>query len=393
MRCFLSSPGNTQFWTLLLVTFLGNTSLWLFLPFILIYINTSLGISVTIGGIVLAINTLLRMISLWFAGELSDRLGRKTLLIISLVTRMIIFTGLYFIHDIFSFMVLYCVMGVFISLGDPARDAMVADIVPESQRVEAYSYMRVAINAALIAGSTGGGIIAMRYLPAVFAGAAVLCGVTALLVFKGLRETYSRKTPVHSISVVIKDMKMLLLSLIMVIVGFMLANLHVILPIHGKLILSLSESQIGTFLAFNGVLVIICQVPVSRIARFLGSTWGLVIGCCCFMGGLWGMLSAVSYIHVIVNVALITLGELFILPITTAMVSTLAPQEIRGTYLGLYNLSVYAGFTLNSFLGTYLFDLHGQVIWVVSGLLGIAALLGFISIHVYNHREQSEQRN
>ena len=380
VKDLFSVSGNSQFWTLLLVTFLGNTSLWLFLPFILIYINTSLGISVTIGGV-------------WFAGELSDRLGRKTLLIVSLVTRMIIFTGLYFIHDIFTFMVLYCVMGVFISLGDPARDAMVADMVPESRRVEAYSYMRVAINAALIAGSTGGGIIAMQYLPAVFAGAAILCGITTLLVLKGLRETYSRETPVRSISVVIRDMKMLLLCLIMVIVGFMLANLHVILPIHGKLMLSLSESQIGTFLACNGILVIICQVPVSRIVRCVGSTWGLILGCFCFMGGLWGMLLATSYLHVMIDVALITLGELFILPITTAMVSSLAKKEIRGTYLGLYNLSVYAGFTLNSFIGTYLFDLHAQVVWVISGLLGIVAFFGWVLLYTYDKKGYRELGN
>ncbi len=366
--------------TLLLVTFLGNTSLWLFLPFILIYINTSLGISVTIGGMVLAINTLLRMGSLWFAGELSDRFGRKTLLILSLVTRIFIFTALYFMQDILSFMVLYCVMGIFISLGDPARDAMVADIVPESQRVTAYSYMRVAINGALIAGSTVGGIIASYTLPAVFAGAALLCGITTLIGIIGLKETYSRHNRVHSISVVIKDANMLLLSAVMVVVGFMLANLHVILPIHGKLILSFTESQIGTFLALNGVLVVICQVPVSRIARMLGSLKGLVVGCCFFVGGLWSMLYAQSYFHIGLVVLMITFGELFILPITTAMVSTRAPEDIRGAYLGLYNLSVYAGFALNSFIGAYLFDLNAQFIWILSGIMGIGALLGFLSM-------------
>jgi len=372
--------NNSQLCTLLLVTFLGNTSLWLFLPFILIYINTSLGISVTIGGMVLAINTLLRMGSLWFAGELSDRFGRKTLLILSLVTRIFIFTALYFMQDILSFMVLYCVMGIFISLGDPARDAMVADIVPESQRVTAYSYMRVAINGALIAGSTVGGIIASYTLPAVFAGAALLCGITTLIGIIGLKETYSRHNRVHSISVVIKDANMLLLSAVMVVVGFMLANLHVILPIHGKLILSFTESQIGTFLALNGVLVVICQVPVSRIARMLGSLKGLVVGCCFFVGGLWSMLYAQSYFHIGLVVLMITFGELFILPITTAMVSTQAPQDIRGAYLGLYNLSVYAGFALNSFIGAYLFDLNAQFIWILSGIMGIGALLGFLSM-------------
>ena len=380
MKGWRSILNNSQLCTLLLVTFLGNTSLWLFLPFILIYINTSLGISVTIGGMVLAINTLLRMGSLWFAGELSDRFGRKTLLILSLVTRIFIFTALYFMQDILSFMVLYCVMGIFISLGDPARDAMVADIVPESQRVTAYSYMRVAINGALIAGSTVGGIIASYTLPAVFAGAALLCGITTLIGIIGLKETYSRHNRVHSISVVIKDANMLLLSAVMVVVGFMLANLHVILPIHGKLILSFTESQIGTFLALNGVLVVICQVPVSRIARMLGSLKGLVVGCCFFVGGLWSMLYAQSYFHIGLVVLMITFGELFILPITTAMVSTQAPQDIRGAYLGLYNLSVYAGFALNSFIGAYLFDLNAQFIWILSGIMGIGALLGFLSM-------------
>jgi MFS family permease len=379
---------NPQLWILLLVTFLGNTSLWLFLPFILIYINTSLGMSVTIGGVVLAINTLLRMGSLWFAGELSDRLGRKTLLIASLIARILIFSGLYFIQDVFSFMILYCVMGIFISLGDPARDAMIADIVSEPRRVEAYGYMRVAINAALIAGSTGGGIIASYHLPAVFAAAAILCGVSTIIGIKGLKETYSRKIPVHSLSVIMKDGKMLLLSFVMVIIGFMLANLHVILPIHGKLVLSFSESQIGTFLAFNGILVVVCQVPVSRMASYLGSVKGLVIGCCFFIVGLWSMLFATSYLHIICMVLMITFGELFILPLTISMVSSRARKDARGAYLGLYNLSVYAGFTLNSFIGAYLFDLNVQFIWIISGILGIGALFGFLFMHPSTYPQQ-----
>jgi MFS family permease len=348
--------------------------------------------SVTIGGVVLAINTVLRMISLWFAGELSDRLGRKTLLIASLAARIIIFSGLYFIQDVFSFMILYCVMGIFISLGDPARDAMIADMVSEPHRVEAYGYMRVAINAALIAGSTGGGIIASYHLPAVFAAAAILCGISTLIGIKGLKETYSREIPVQSLSVIMKDGKMLLLSLIMIIIGFMLANLHVILPIHGKLILSFSESQIGTFLAFNGILVVICQVPVSRIARFLGPMRGLVVGCCFFVVGLWSMLLATSYLHIVFMVLMITLGELFILPLTITMVSSRARKNTRGAYLGLYNLSVYAGFALNSFIGAYLFDLNVQFIWIISGILGIGALVGFVSVHSSRYSQQEHKR-
>jgi len=351
--------------------------MWLFLPFILIYINTSLGISVTIGGLVLAVNTILRMASLAVAGELSDRLGRRTLLLVSLLTRMIIFAGLFLVKDVLSFMVLYCFMGVFMSLGDPARDAMVADIVPEAQRVEAYSIMRVAINGALIAGSAAGGIIAARNLPAVFAGAAFLCGITSILVFKGLEETYSRKTAVQSFVTVLGDKKLLTVCFLMVIIGFMLGNLSIILPIYGKLVLGLKESHIGTFLALNGIMVVVFQYPVSRISQKMGSTSSLMVGCFLFTGGLMGMLGVVVYFHVFVVVALITLGELLIIPTTTALVSQLAPQEFRGSYMGLYNLAVYAGFALDSLVGGYVFDINVKAVWYISGILGVVALAGF----------------
>jgi len=368
---------SSQFWILCFVTFLGNTSMWLFLPFILIYINTSLGISVAIGGLVLAVNTVLRMASLAVAGELSDRLGRRTLLLLSLLTRMIIFAGLFLVKDVLSFMVLYCLMGIFISLGDPARDAMVADIVPEARRVEAYSIMRVAINGALIAGSTAGGIIAARNLPAVFAGAALLCGVTSLLVFKGLEETYSRKAAAQSFVTVLGDRKLLTVCFLMVVIGFMLGNLSIILPIYGKLVLELTESHIGTFLALNGIMVVIFQYPVSRVSQKMGSTSSLVAGCLFFTGGLLGMIGVVAYVHVLIAVALVTLGELLIIPTTTAMVSGLAPQEFRGSYMGLYNLSVYAGFALDSLVGGYVFDINVKAVWYISGILGVVALAGF----------------
>lgn len=349
--------------------------MWLFLPFILIYINMSLGVSVTIGGVVLAVNTLLRMASLAVAGELSDRFGRRTLLLFSLLARMFIFAALFCVRDVVSFLILYCLMGVVISLGDPARDAMVADIVPEAQRIEAYSIMRVAINGALIAGSTAGGIIAARTLPAVFAGAALLCGVTALFVFKGLKETYSRTTTSFNFSAVF-DKKLLAVCSLMVAIGFMLGNLSIILPIHGKVVLGLGESQIGTFLALNGIMVVLLQYPISKLTQTWGTTT-LLVGCVCFTAGLMGMLGVTHYLHVLIVVALITLGELLIIPTTTAMVSRLAPRQLRGAYMGVYNLSVYAGFALDSFVGGYLFDMDVRAVWYISGILGVSALAGF----------------
>ena len=369
---------SAHFWILFFATFLGNTAIWIFLPFILIYMNTGLGISVTIGGTVMAINTVLRMASLGVAGELTDRLGRRTILLYSFLARVLLFGGLFFIKDILLFVVLYCVTGVFISLGDPARDAMVADMVPESHRVEAYSMMRVAINGGLIAGSTAGGIIATCDMPAVFAGAALLCGIAAVLTFLGLTETYMRTTPAHSFTAIIHDRGLLIVCSLMVAIGFMLGSLSIIFPLYSKVVLHLGENQIGTALALNGVIVVLFQFPVSKGFKRFGDTATLVLGCLLFGGGLLSMIGAVTFVHVLLVVVIVTVGELLIIPITTAMVSGFASPEVRGTYMGLYGLSVYAGFALSSFLGGYLFDLQVNAVWYASWILGICALVGFV---------------
>jgi MFS family permease len=78
-----------------------------------------------------------------------------------------------------------------------------------------------------------------------------------------------------------------------------------------------------------------------------------------------------------------TLGELLLMPTSSAFVANWAPVEKRGRYMSIYGMTWGAAAGIAPLLGGFLNDTFGpQTIWFGGGGVGLVGLLGFVLLSI-----------
>jgi len=124
------------YWTLVMATFIDRLGGALLFPFFALYLTDRFQIGMSEVGLLFAIWSLAAFPGSLLGGALADRMGRKYLLIFSLLASSLSTLAMGFVSSLQAFYVLALVSGVFTEVGGPAYNAMVADLLPERQRAQ-----------------------------------------------------------------------------------------------------------------------------------------------------------------------------------------------------------------------------------------------------------------
>lgn len=96
--------------------------------------------------------------SLW-GGDLSDRLGRKRLIVSGWVLYAAVYAGFAFVNREVSVWILFLIYGIYFGLAEGAEKALVADLVRPDQRGTAYGLYNLALGIAVFPASLLMGMI------------------------------------------------------------------------------------------------------------------------------------------------------------------------------------------------------------------------------------------
>jgi MFS family permease len=96
--------------------------------------------------------------SLW-GGDLSDRLGRKRLIVSGWILYAAVYAGFAFAGHQVSIWVLFLIYGVYFGLAEGAEKALVADLVKPTQRGTAYGLYNLAFGITVFPASLLMGVI------------------------------------------------------------------------------------------------------------------------------------------------------------------------------------------------------------------------------------------
>ncbi len=77
-------------------------------------------------------------------GDLSDRIGRKTLIFAGWILYAAVYAGFAFVTTEFAVWMLFLFYGVFFGLTEGAEKALVADLVPRERRGAAFGWYHLA---------------------------------------------------------------------------------------------------------------------------------------------------------------------------------------------------------------------------------------------------------
>ncbi len=95
--------------------------------------------------------------------------------------------------------------------------------------------------------------------------------------------------------------------------------------------------------------------------------------------GLFGLGS--GYPLFVAAMALITLGEMMVVPTSQARAATFAPEDMRGRYMAIYGFMWTAPFIVGPLASGYLMD-HADPrwLWAAAALAGGLAAAGFMAL-------------
>ena len=359
------------------------------LPYLSLYLHRQRGLSMTaVGGIMMA-SALAAAAFRLLGGELSDRFGRRPVLLFSLGLRVGLFGGmaglLAFSGPIWAIALDYILVRLTGALAMPAISAMVADLVPADRRNEGYGILRAGTNLGWGAGPAVGGYLAVVYPYHVLFAFTTLASLLSLaLALAFARESQCQREEGVGIRALLETftdrhfIPFVGLSLPVLVVGGQLVSTLSVFVVDR---LGYPEAAFGGMLTLNGFLVAVLQYPLAVLLQRWPRLVGLVAGSLLYGFGyvLFGWLHAYGWLLGIMVV--ITLGEMLFAPTSSAVVADLAPPARRGRYMGAFGLAESFGWSAGPFLGGILLDLFPEdprSMWGIISSLSLVAAVGFI---------------
>lgn len=325
------------------------------------------------------------IVSIMTGGYLSDHLGRRRTLLISLLGGGTLAIALGFAPNVATFSALLLVFGFIADLYRPASSAIVGDMLDPASRPVGFAALRVAINLGFAIGVALGGFVADWSWRALFWGDGVTTLVFGFVVYRFIGETRPAEARAARISGTAPSpwrdrvyLWTLASSLIFSLVFF--ADIT-ILPLTVTESAGYPSRVFGLLLATNGVLVGILEVPAAHalrgFRRLRVAALGMgVAGLGLVLTGLrmhWGFF--------LVAIVVWTIGEVLTMPQHMSFVADWAPAESRGTYLGLYSATWALGLSCNPILLLPLHERLGEpFFWTLVGLVNVVPMAICLSL-------------
>ncbi len=186
--------GNFKCFLLIIALFtLSNSS-----DFFLLLRAQDAGVSVLNTSLLWAALHGIKVLSSIFGGDLSDRLGRKRLIVSGWILYAAVYAGFAFVSEPVSVWILFLIYGIYFGLAEGAEKALVADLVRPEQRGTAYGLYNLAFGITVFPASLLMGTLwDWRGAQTAFLVSAIL-GATAALLLLLLVRTRSSVQPLAS---------------------------------------------------------------------------------------------------------------------------------------------------------------------------------------------------
>lgn len=361
-------------WILFFGTFLNKFGGFV-VPFLTLYL-TSRGYSVSETSCAVASYGIGSMMASLLGGHLADHLGRRQTILLSMFSgaaTMILLSqarGLPFV------VTLTALAGLTNEFYRPASTALLADIVQPGQRITAFAALRVSFNAGFAFGPATAGFLAAYGYFWLFAGDAATSVLFGLVVLFALPHVaHNRQNNAswrEALRVLRRDHRLhqlVLANFAIALIFFQLASTFGLYVTH----LGFSPAIYGAVVSLNGALIVFFELPLTRITRRFPRRRAMAVGYIfCAAGYALNALTH-SVPGLVLCMLVLTLGEMIAMPTSQAYLADLAPQHMRGRYMGVSGLTWALALITGPALGLRFFSSAPTVYWVACAGLGVLA--------------------
>ena len=382
-------PSN--FWVLIATAFIDRLGGALIFPFLALYITFKFSVGMTEVGKIFAVFAFASLCGNLLGGALTDKFGRKGMMIFGLVMSATSSLLMMFVNDLRLFYGIAFMVGLLADAGGPAGQAMLADILPEKQRAEGFGVLRVAINLAVTIGPAVGGLLASYSYLYLFIIDAITSLITAAIVFTRLPETRPAPTEAQPEQTllqglrgyfqVLKDRAYMAFIFVSALAVIVYMQMNTTLSVYLRDVHQIPPQGYGYILSLNAGMVVVLQFWISRRVSKRPPMLMMAFGTLFYAVGfaMYGFVA--SFALFLLAMVVITIGEMITSPTAQALAAGFAPESMRGRYLAVFGFAWLVPSAIGPLgAGLIMDNFDPRWVWYLCGLLASASTIGYLML-------------
>lgn len=392
-------------WTIIVGTIFGRMATSMSIPFLSIYLTQQMGASPTQTGIIVAVSALVGVFASFYGGYISDRIGRKKVLFMSVFGWALVFIGFALSDQIWLFFIMNALNGICRALFEPTSRALLSDITPPSSKLLVFNLRYAAINLGVVFGPLLGlylGLSDSNLSFLVAGGVYIAYGILLIVQFilhplKQDQQSSGTAEPIRlkqAFRITSGDhvFMFVLIGTIFCVLGY--GHFSSTLPQFMAINPNMTDGAkwFGYMLSLNAVVVLAVQFPVVRIASRFPPVVPLITGNIMVSVSLLLFGLAQSPWMLVAAVVIFTVGEVLMFTLMDVLVDRIAKPELKGTYFGMIGFNnlgnvsapILGGFLLDSF--------GGNEPMLVFAPIAISAVCGVPFLWIAHQRLQAREQ-
>ncbi|MHA2293532.1 MAG: MFS transporter [Candidatus Hodarchaeales archaeon] len=383
---------------------LGFGMVFPILPF---WVTNIIGTSEFVFGILLATYSTMTFLFAPVWGRISDRSGRRPVILTGLTMSMLGFTvmfitAIFFIDNLLLLFLSRMIAGIGAAAVLPIAQAYISDSTTGKERNKGFAMIGAAFGLGFALGPAFGSIFTFfgeilvpsmkgYWAPALFAIG--LTVVNLLAAKKNLpesltdekRNTRTGLNSKTSTRTLIRSEGNLLVIIILIgvfgMIQVSISSLESTMVLFGNLRFGLNELFAGLLLLVFGVVGIITQGgAIKRLSKRFSDAFLVVSGLFFLILGFIGLTTIINLESMMLWIVILSIGTFLALPTINAFLSKQAPNTVQGTVMGI-NQSVGALMRIiGPLLATFLFEIGEVLPYVTVILILMVTLVVAISL-------------
>ncbi|MCJ8323518.1 MAG: MFS transporter [Rhizobiales bacterium] len=376
---------NFTVWFLLTANFCIGFVASMVWPFLAIILYRKYGLNEFETGLFLFSAVLVRAFFGFYVGNLSDRFGRRKVIISGFLTGM---CGMYIMASTDNLWVM--LLGATLNttawgmVANPGK-ALMTDMMPDREVKDvALQMMFFSMNLARAFGPAFGVFIGLTgqattfYIVGHIYIVVIIIGLIIFNIEKPKKHTKSNRDQSFKalFSILAQDHAFMLLvvAFTLCLLTYLQMSMSLLQYIRLSGIASL-ETTFASLLALNGLTIVIFQFPLAALFKNLAPFHRTIIGISLFLVAfiIFAFFTQNGGFGLYAAMFILSIGEAILFPTINIIIDRMAPEHLKGSYFGAAGLNAF-GVASAPLLGGYLLqDFGGQTLWLVMAAVSLLA--------------------
>jgi len=378
---FEAATGGASSVILFLTVFIDLLGFGIVVPFLPLFAKR-MGVGAVGIGVVLAIYSLMQLIAAPILGRVSDRMGRRPVIMLGLLGSSIGYVIYGFAGSLLSLLVSRAVHGASAGTVSTAQ-AYIADTTSGMNRARGMGLIGAAFGLGFVLGPALGGLLGHASLrtPVFFAAALTF----ADFIFAALRLPESHPPepgarldlgrvvrPLAALPRELGDHRLLRMFIVAFLMTFAFAALEATFAMMAPQVYGYGAAGVGGLLAFAGLMQALAQgYLVGKVVPHVGEARLLKIGLVMLTAGLAPIGSVSSHSALLLALGILSLGYGFASPSIASLISRSVEEHRQGQVLGVNQSALSLARILGPIAGGVTYEVAGPAAPYLAGAVAV----------------------